>query len=117
MQRLTWLRLLQRTRPQSTTSVDTAALSRHHGLTHAVSSALTERRADVLRHLADRHATPLMARAMADLSTRQRADALSLLTREQRSRICDQLRSAKTQRPWLARLPWARFGTPGKTLH
>lgn len=113
MQRLTWLRVLQRSRPAFLTATDT----RHHGLTHAVSSALAERRTDVLRHLADRHATPLMAGAMANLSTRQRADALSLLTREQRSRICDQLRSAKAQRPWLARLPWARFGTPGKTLH
>ena len=108
MQRLAWLHLLQRTRSQSTASAATAALSRHHGLTQAVSSALTERRADVLRHLADRHATPLMARAMANLSTRQRADALSLLTREQRSRICDQLRCAEMQRPWLARLPWTR---------
>lgn len=117
MQRLTWLRVLQRSRPAFLTATDT----RHHGLTHAVSSALAERRTDVLRHLADRHAAPLMAGAMANLSTRQRADALSLLTREQRSRICDQLRdtgrSAKAQRPWLARLPWARFGTLGKTLH
>lgn len=112
MQRLAWLRVLKRSRPASFISVD----SRHHGLTHAVSSALAERRADVLRHLADRHATPLMAGAMAQLSTRQRADALSLLTREQRSRICEQLR-AEAQRPWLARLPWARSGTSAKALH
>lgn len=114
MQRLAWLRVLQRSRPVSLiTTVD----ARHHGLTHAVSSALAERRADVLRHLADRHATPLMAGAMAKLSTRQRADALSLLTREQRSRIGGQLRSAKAQRPWLARLPWTQSGTSDKILH
>ncbi|GGH60424.1 hypothetical protein GCM10010975_23120 [Comamonas phosphati] len=113
MQRLAWLRVLQRTRPTFLSTVD----AHHHGLAHAVSSALAERRTDVLRHLADRHAAPLMAGAMANLSTRQRADALSLLTREQRSRIGDELRCAKVQRPWLARLPWARSATYGKTLH
>jgi hypothetical protein len=84
MQGLAWLRVLQRSRTTSLPTVD----SRHHGLAHAVSSALAARRADVLRHLADRHPTPLMAGAMARLSPRQRADVLSLLTREQRSRIC-----------------------------
>ncbi|NIF83245.1 hypothetical protein F3J24_06990 [Comamonas sp. Tr-654] len=96
MQRLAWLRVLQRSRPTSRLDDTT----RHHGLTHAVSSALSERRTDVLRHLVDRHAAPLMASAMANLSTRQRADALSLLTREQRSRLDEPLRASQAQKPW-----------------
>ncbi|KGH11569.1 hypothetical protein [Comamonas thiooxydans] len=107
MQRLAWLRVLQRSRPASRFNDST----RHHGLTHAVISALSERRTDVLRHLVDRHAAPLMASAMANLSIRQRADALSLLTREQRSRIDNQLRASQAQQPW------TRLGTSGKTLH
>ena len=107
MQRLSWLRVLQRSRPAPRLNDTT----RHHGLTHAVISALSERRTDVLRHLVDRHAAPLMASAMANLSIRQRADALSLLTREQRSSIDNQLRASQAQRPW------TRFGTSGKTLH
>ena len=95
MQRLAWLRVLQRSRPASRFNDST----RHHGLTHAVISALSERRTDVLRHLVDRHAAPLMASAMANLSIRQRADALSLLTREQRSRIDNQLRASQAQQP------------------
>ena len=107
MQRLTWLRVLQRSRPAPHLDDTT----RHHGLTHAVSSALSERRTDVLRHLVDRHGAPLMASAMANLSIRQRADALSLLTQEQRSRIDNQFRASQAQQPW------TRFGTSGKTLH
>lgn len=107
MQRLAWLRVLQRSRPAPRLDDTT----RHHGLTHAVSSALSERRTDVLRHLVDRHAAPLMASAMANLSIRQRADALSLLTREQRSRLDAQLRSSQTQ------LPWTQLASSGKTLH
>ena len=107
MQRLAWLRVLQRSRLAPRLN-DTA---RHHGLTHAVISALSERRTDVLRHLVDRHAAPLMASAMANLSIRQRADALSLLTREQRNRIDNQLRASQVQQPW------TRLGTSGKTLH
>ena len=107
MQRLAWLRVLQRSRPASRFNDST----RHHGLTHAVSSALSERRTDVLRHLVDRHAAPLMASAMANLSIRQRADALSLLTREQRSRLDAQLRSSQAQ------LPWTQLASSGKTLH
>lgn len=107
MQRLAWLRVLQRSRPAPRLDDTT----RHHGLTHAVSSALSERRTDVLRHLVDRHAAPLMANAMANLSIRQRADALSLLTREQRSRIDNQLRASQAQQPR------TRLGTSGKTLH
>lgn len=84
MQRLV-LRLLQRARRPA------PVLSRHHGLAHAVASALAERRADVLRHLAERHGATLMAQAMAGLSPRQRADALSLLGAAQRQRIADQL--------------------------
>ena len=107
MQRLAWLRVLQRSRPASRFNDST----RHHGLTHAVISALTERRTDVLRHLVDRHGAPLMASAMANLSIRQRADALSLLTRDQRSRIDNQLRASQAQQPW------TRLGTSSKTLH
>lgn len=107
MQRLSWLRVLQRSRPAPRLNDTT----RHHGLTHAVISALTERRTEVLRHLVDRHGAPLMAGAMANLSIRQRADALSLLTREQRSRIDNQLRVSQAQQPW------TRSGTAGKTLH
>ena len=107
MQRLAWLRVLQRSRPAPRLDDTT----RHHGLTHAVSSALSERRTDVLRHLVDRHAAPLMASAMANLSIRQRADALSLLTREQRSRLDAQLRSSEAQ------LPWTPLASSGKTLH
>ena len=107
MQRLAWLRVLQRSRPASRFNDST----RHYGLTHAVISALTERRTEVLRHLVDRHGAPLMAGAMANLSIRQRADALSLLTREQRSRIDNQLRVSQAQQPW------RRSGTSGKTLH
>ena len=107
MQRLAWLRVLQRSRPASRFNDST----RHHGLTHAVISALNERRTDVLRHLVDRHAAPLMASAMANLSIRQRADALSLLTREQRSRLDAQLRSSQAQ------LPWTQLASSGKTLH
>lgn len=107
MQRLAWLRVLQRSRPASRFNDSTS----HHGLTHAVISALNERRTDVLRHLVDRHAAPLMASAMANLSIRQRADALSLLTREQRNRIDNQLRASQAQQPW------TRLGTSGKTLH
>ncbi|MGU3627489.1 hypothetical protein [Comamonas sp. C24C] len=107
MQRLAWLRVLQRSRPAPRLDDTT----RHHGLTHAVSSALSERRTDVLRHLVDRHAAPLMASAMANLSIRQRADALSLLTREQRSRLDAQLRSSQAQ------LPWTQLASSGKTLH
>lgn len=107
MQRLAWLRVLQRSRPAPRLDDTT----RHHGLTHAVSSALSERRTDVLRHLVDRHGAPLMASAMANLSIRQRADALSLLTRDQRSRIDNQLRASQAQQPW------TRLGTSGKTLH
>lgn len=107
MQRLAWLRVLQRSRPAPRLDDTT----RHHGLTHAVSSALSERRTDVLRHLVDRHAAPLMASAMANLSIRQRADALSLLTREQRSRLDAQLRSSQAQ------LPWTQLANSGKTLH
>ena len=107
MQRLAWLRVLQRSRPAPRLDDTT----RHHGLTHAVSSALSERRTDVLRHLVDRHGAPLMASAMANLSIRQRADALSLLTREQRNRIDNQLRASQAQQPR------TRLGTSGKTLH
>lgn len=107
MQRLSWLRVLQRSRPAPRLNDTT----RHHGLTHAVISALTERRTEVLRHLVDRHGAPLMAGAMANLSIRQRADALSLLTREQRSRIDNQLRVSQAPQPW------RRSGTSGKTLH
>lgn len=107
MQRLAWLRVLQRSRPAPRLDDTT----RHHGLTHAVISALSERRTDVLRHLVDRHAAPLMAGAMANLSTRQRADALSLLTREQRSRLDEQLRARQAQQPW------AQLASSGKTLH
>lgn len=110
MQRLA-LRLLQRARRPA------PVLSRHHGLAHAVASALAERRADVLRHLADRHGATLMAQAMAGLSPRQRADALSLLGAAQRQRIADQLpRPAplphQPRQPLPQRLAQAAFFSP-----
>lgn len=87
MQRLALPRLFRRPHPATLASVD----SSRHGLAHAVTSALAERRADVLRHLAQRHAPALMAQAMAGLTSRQRADMLSLLGEEQRVRIRERL--------------------------
>ena len=87
MQRLALPRLIRRPHPATIAS----AHSSHHGLAHAVVSALAERRADVLRHLAQRHAPALMAQAMAGLTSRQRADILSLLGEEQRTRIRERL--------------------------
>lgn len=107
MQRLAWLRVLQRSRPAPRLD----DIPRHHGLTHALIAALCERRTDVLRHLVDRHSASLMASAMANLSMRQRADALSLLTREQRQRIDEQWGAGQ------ARQPWMQPGRSSKALH
>lgn len=59
----------------------------HHSLHYALRTALAERRIDVLRHLAQRHDSALMAQALTSLSSRQLADLLSLLNAEQRLSI------------------------------
>lgn len=59
----------------------------NHSLHYALSTALAERRTDVLRHLTQRHDSAQMAQALICLNARQRADLLSLLHPQQRRSI------------------------------
>ncbi|CAM4139766.1 hypothetical protein COAQ111491_05890 [Comamonas aquatilis] len=74
-------------RHQHATSAPTGYGAVHHNLPYALSTALAGRRTDVLRHLAQRHDSALMAQALTCLNSRQRADLLSLLNPEQRRSI------------------------------
>ncbi|WP_120971652.1 hypothetical protein [Comamonas sp. lk] len=86
-------------RHQHTTSAPIGSNATHHSLHYALSTALAERRTDVLRHLAQRHDSALMAQALICLNSRQRADLLSLLNPEQRLSIHAEL-PRHAQKQW-----------------